>query len=124
LSDFYQTLDIFVLPAVSDEGLPLAILEAMASGLPIVATDVGGTREAVRDGVDGFVVPPNAPDALSAALSTLVDDPTSRIEMGRRALARARSKFSPPHQINAVAASYQALIDRGWQSTATNGRVA
>jgi glycosyltransferase involved in cell wall biosynthesis len=112
VSAFYRLLDVFALPAVSDEGLPLAVLEAMASGLPIVATDVGGTREAVRDGVDGFVVPPGVPEALAVALSTLAEQPNRAQEMGQSALTRVRSTFSPRSQVNAVAKSYSSLVRR------------
>src|SRR5262249_47274612 len=56
--------DIFVL-ASCHEGYPLAVMEAMASGLPVVATNVGGVPEAVRDGIEGLIVPPHRPDALA-----------------------------------------------------------
>jgi glycosyltransferase involved in cell wall biosynthesis len=76
------------------EGLPNVVLEAMACGLPVVATDVGGTREAVRDGVEGFVVPPRAPRAAAAALRQLWRDDALRERMGRAGRERVETDFT------------------------------
>ena len=72
-----QAADVFLLASLS-EGLSTATLEAMAVGLPVVVTDVGGMREAVTDGVEGRVVPPRDPAALAAALLELAADATAR----------------------------------------------
>ncbi len=81
--DFLSRGDIFVLPSRS-EGFPLAIVEAMLAGLPVVASGVGGVPEAVRDGETGLLVPKEDPERLSAALQRLIDDPELRVSMGRR----------------------------------------
>ncbi len=76
-------LDIFVLSSVT-EGYSISLLEACAAALPIVATDVGGNREIVRDGTNGFLVPARSPEEFSDAVLRLVRDSGLRAEMGRR----------------------------------------
>lgn len=85
--------DVFVLPSAA-EAFPLALLQAMASGLPVIASRVGGIPELVRDGVDGLLVPADDPAALAGALRTLAGDGRARAEMGRRARERVVAKFS------------------------------
>ena len=80
--------DVFAL-ASHHEGLPIALLEAMAGGVPIVATAVGGVPEAVRDGREGLLVAPRRPPALADALVALLDDPARRAALGAAARARA-----------------------------------
>jgi glycosyltransferase involved in cell wall biosynthesis len=80
--------DIFVL-ASTHEGLPIALLEAMALGVPPVATDVGGVAEVVVDGRDGVLVPPSRPDLLAAAIVDLAADAERRTALARRAAERA-----------------------------------
>lgn len=72
------------------EGLPIALIEAMATGCPAVVTRVGGTPEVVADGVQGFLVPPRDPAALAAGLTRLLGDPTLRAGMGAAAADRAQ----------------------------------
>jgi glycosyltransferase involved in cell wall biosynthesis len=81
--------DLFVMPSLS-EGMPIALLEAMAAGLPIVATRVGGIPEVLSDGIDATLVPASDPAALAAALAALVDEPKERARLGAAAAARAR----------------------------------
>lgn len=88
LAGLLKASDAFVLPS-RWEGLPIVILEAMAAGLPVVATDVGGVAEAVEDGVTGIVVPAEDPDALALALERLAQSPQQRAEMGHNARQRA-----------------------------------
>ncbi len=90
LLDLYRRADIFVLPTQGD-CFPQAIAEALAAGLPVVATDVGGIREMVTPGVNGYLVQPGAADELAGALRRLVEDPALRERMGQESLARARS---------------------------------
>jgi len=85
--------DIFVLPS-HYEGLPLAILEAMAAGLPCVVSDADGTREAVIDGQQGRVLPPGDISAWLAGISPLIVDGSLRARYGAAALARYREQFS------------------------------
>lgn len=84
--------DMLVLPSES-EGLPLCILEAMASSVPVVASSVGGVSEAVVDGVTGILVPPGNPQALSRAIDALAGDREKRHRMGLAGRARAEEVF-------------------------------
>jgi glycosyltransferase involved in cell wall biosynthesis len=87
--------DVFVLSSRS-EGFPVSILEAMAAGLPAVATDVGGVAEAVEDGETGFLVPPADSEALARALERLVSDADLRRRLGAAGRARALRLFDVP----------------------------
>jgi glycosyltransferase involved in cell wall biosynthesis len=100
-------LDVFCL-ASRAEGLPLALLEAMAAGLPCVATDVGDVRSAVGDGA--VVVPPEDTMALAAALEQLVVDPGRRRRLGRRARERAEQRFDVRHTVATVTDLYRRLV--------------
>ena len=104
--DRLPEFDIFAL-ASRWEGLSLALLEARASGLAAVATDVGGTRQVIRDGVDGLVVPSDDVPAFADALRRLVDDPSLRDGMGRAAHARTLEHFSVERMVDETAALYR-----------------
>jgi glycosyltransferase involved in cell wall biosynthesis len=88
-----QQADIFVLPSLTDT-FPIVNLEAMASGLPIVASAVGGVRDEVADGETGFLVPPNDPKDLAEKLSALIADAKLRRRMGQAGRRRAEQLFS------------------------------
>jgi glycosyltransferase involved in cell wall biosynthesis len=82
LPGYYLNADIFVLPSLA-EGMPNVVLEAMGSGLPIVATTVPGSEELVKHGENGFVLPPRDSQALARSLITLINQRTLRETMGR-----------------------------------------
>ncbi|RMF73692.1 MAG: glycosyltransferase, partial [Alphaproteobacteria bacterium] len=105
-AELLRAFDIFVLPS-RFEGLSNALLEAMATGLPIVATAVGGTPELVTAGVSAELVPPADEMALKDALVGLLADPARRTALGRHALERAQGRFS----VDAFVASYAALYE-------------
>jgi glycosyltransferase involved in cell wall biosynthesis len=90
--------DVFVQPSRS-EGLPLAVLEAMAQRIPIVATDVGGVGEAVRDGETGVLVRPGDPPGLAAAVGRILDSPDRGAALAAAANARVRQEFSVDHML-------------------------
>ena len=85
---------VVCLPSHGGEGVPRSLLEAAASGKPIVTTDVSGCRDAVRDGANGFLVPPRQAAPLADAIERLVRDAELRRVMGERGRARALNEFS------------------------------
>ncbi len=101
--------DVFVLPSLY-EGLPNAVLEAMACGRPVVATAVDGTPEVVDNGVTGLLVPPRDPARLSEALLKLAGDARLRSRMGREARRRAVGRHGVDRQVNAFHALYRELL--------------
>jgi glycosyltransferase involved in cell wall biosynthesis len=92
------------------EGLPKALLEAMAAGRPIVATDVPGCREAVRDRDNGLLVPSRDAGALARALETLIGDPELRRQLGDRGRRRAETEFASDVVNQATLGLYQEML--------------
>jgi glycosyltransferase involved in cell wall biosynthesis len=101
--------DISVLTSV-DEGIPRAMLEAMAMRVPTVATNVVGTKETVVDGVTGFLVPLNDVDALTDRLIRLIDDPALRERMGEAGRSRVEADFDEEKIVDALAGIYRELL--------------
>jgi glycosyltransferase involved in cell wall biosynthesis len=102
-------LDLFVLSSLW-EGLPIALLEAMAAGLPVVATAVGGVPEGVDDGTTGLLVPPRDPDALADAMMRLLHTRDLRHRMGRAGQERVRKHFSVERMVKDIDRLYQQLL--------------
>jgi glycosyltransferase involved in cell wall biosynthesis len=102
-------LDVFVLPSLW-EGLPIALLEAMAAGLPVVATAVGGTPEVVVEGETGFLVPPRDPEALAEAILRLLREPDLRRRMGEAGRKRVAEHFSVEQMVQKTEALYEHLL--------------
>jgi glycosyltransferase involved in cell wall biosynthesis len=92
-----------------EEGLPNALLEAMAAGTPVVATAVGGVCDLVEDGVTGFLVSKRAPSALAAAILRALDGEESGSAVAQRARERAARDYAPERLRSEVLALYQAL---------------
>ena len=86
--------DVFVMPSLEREGLPRAVIEAMAQGIPAFVTDVGGMPEIVVNGECGLVVPPNDPEALSQAIISLAKDTSLCRRFSDNASMRIRDHFN------------------------------
>ena len=106
----WRNADIFVLPARSREGMPRALLEAAACARPLIVTDVPGPRHFVRNGVEGFVVPPENADALATALERLARDPELRRRMGEAARLRLLQGYTEAHVKQALRAAYTSML--------------
>jgi glycosyltransferase involved in cell wall biosynthesis len=105
--DLLAAADIYVMPSLS-EGLPLALLEAMFAGKPIVASEVGGIPEVITSGQDGLLVPAGDAGAIAVALRDLLRDGGRRDQLGRAAHARAESAFG----VGSMTERYEALYAR------------
>ena len=102
---------LYVLPSYI-EGMPMSVLEAMAAGLPVVATPVGGVPELVRSGLDGYIVPAGDTASLAGALARLLGDGEQRRRMGERGCQRVAAHFTPAKILLQVEALYR---DLGWR---------
>ncbi len=107
--DWLVHFDLFVLPS-EWEGISLALLEAMASGLPVIASNTGGTPEIVQDGVTGLLVPPRDPKSLAEAMQRLLEDPLLRNRIGLAGRARVMESFSIQKTVSRINQLYQGLL--------------
>jgi glycosyltransferase involved in cell wall biosynthesis len=115
LRRIYADLDVVVLSSIN-EGSPVALIEAMASGRPVVATRVGGVADVVSDGVTGLLVSPGDEAALSEAVLNLLADEARRAAMGRAGRASVYPAHSVPRLLNDVDALYtEALVSAGYR---------
>ena len=105
----YQAADVYLHASLADSG-PLAVLEAMASGAVVIATDVGGIGEQVQDGVTGALVPAGQPSRMAEAADALLRDEPRRRAMADAAVARVRAQFSIDGQVEAYLACYQEML--------------
>jgi glycosyltransferase involved in cell wall biosynthesis len=105
----FAAADVVVLPSLS-EGLPTVALEAMALARPVVATCVGGTPEAVQDGVTGLLVEPCDPAALAGAIKRLADDPQLARALGEAGAARVEERFTAAVMVDSYAALFADLV--------------
>lgn len=103
--------DVFVLPSYR-EGMPVALLEAMATGLPCVATDIRGSREAIDDGVTGLIVPPRDAAVLARAVDRLLRDPSLRNRLGSAARHRVVNRYTVGASKEPQLALYRRLLSR------------
>jgi glycosyltransferase involved in cell wall biosynthesis len=111
IPDVLQAMDVFALPSLR-EGLPKAILEAMAAGLPVVATAVGGIPEVVEYDVTGFLVPPRDIDALTLNICRLLENSALRVAMGQRGRARVQQHFTARRAADQTQELYLSLLAR------------
>jgi glycosyltransferase involved in cell wall biosynthesis len=107
---FYRGMDVMVLPTWR-EGFPNAVLEAQASGIPVVTTEFTGARDAVVAEVTGLLIPPGYPEAIVEAVVKLLRDPMRRFQMGRAARAWVTEHYSEERVLGLTAEYYRSLLD-------------
>jgi glycosyltransferase involved in cell wall biosynthesis len=111
-SPWYAAMDAFVLPSLT-EGTPMALLEAMAHGLPAIASAVGGVPAVIGDRVNGLLVPAGDAGALQAAMLALMNDAALRHSLGENAVRSVEAKYGVPEWVGRIKRLYaQSLADR------------
>jgi glycosyltransferase involved in cell wall biosynthesis len=111
VADLLRGCTLFVLPSLA-EGLPVSVIEAMAAGRPVVATDIGGTNEIVVHGETGLLVPPADPLALAGAIARLLADPQLQREMGAAGQRRVERLFSAGAMVDRIEELYEEVLDQ------------
>ncbi|MGD0781387.1 MAG: glycosyltransferase family 4 protein [Candidatus Aminicenantales bacterium] len=107
IKDVLQNAQAFILPS-RGEGLSNALLEALAMEMPVVASRVSGTTDVITDGVDGWLIPPDSPEALAEAMESVLQDPARAAARGRKGRIRVKQEFS----LDKVADRYSELYTR------------
>jgi len=110
IPELLATMDLFILPSLW-EGMPNVILEAMAAGVPVLATEVGGTTEIIVDPAYGQLIPPKDPDALATAAIALLVDDKRRQQMARAGQQLVKEEFSIQRTASATLSLYEKLLD-------------
>ena len=113
MPSFYRQIDLFALPSRGIEGLPIALLEAMACARPVIASDIGGVSELVRDGEEGLLVPAGDAIALADAIGRLASNGTLRMRFAESGHRRVMSAFTIKHMADAVVAIYRQVTSLG-----------
>lgn len=111
MADIYSDVDIIGLTSLN-EGTPVALIEALASGRPVVATDVGGVADVVEDGVNGYLVASGDAQAFALRLAGLIKDSGKRPEFGLRGRQKVREIFSKERLVRDVAKLYEDAVSR------------
>jgi len=118
LTELLRRADVFCLPSLTtkdgnQEGIPNALKEAMATGLPVVSTKHGGIPELVEDGMEGLLVPEKNAKRLACALQTLIENPALREELGKRGRAKVEQRFDASKQVKRLESIYSRLLRKG-----------
>lgn len=106
-------LDLFVLPSLFGEGMPMVVLEAMAAGVPIIGTNVEGVPEVVRDGLEGLIVPPGDAYALAAAVERFIGGEVDWAALRESAHRRQAERFSDEAMASGVGEVYRTVLEAG-----------
>jgi glycosyltransferase involved in cell wall biosynthesis len=102
----YAAMDLFVLPSAQPEPFGGVVMEAMAMGVPVIATNIGGSIDQVADGVTGFLVPPSNPEALAEKIEQLMRDPHLRLQFGQAGPRRIAQEFSLEKMVSRIESIY------------------
>jgi glycosyltransferase involved in cell wall biosynthesis len=121
----YASMDIFVLPSAYPEPFGGVVMEAMSMGLPVIATNLGGSLDQIAEGVTGFLVPPADPPALAARIELLAKDPELRRRMGAAGRERISEKFSLHEMVKKIDNIYENLLSKeSWREGISKKRSA
>jgi glycosyltransferase involved in cell wall biosynthesis len=109
VSGWYRAFDAMILPS-ANEGTPVVVIEALAAGCPGVATSVGGVPDVVREGIDGFLVPPRDTEALAERLARLAQDPELRARMGAAGRESVPPRYAVERLVGDIDELYRSLL--------------
>lgn len=107
-----KKLDFFVLPSTGGEGLPIAILEGMAAGLPIITTEIAGSKEVIRDGLDGYLCQPESVESLTVCFEKMMSSTDNWKVLRKNAYRRQKDHFSDHSMTAGVARVYQSILNK------------
>jgi glycosyltransferase involved in cell wall biosynthesis len=111
MRDWYAAMDLVILPSYH-EGLPYSLLEASAMEIPVIGSRIPGILDAIEDGINGILIPPDDPTALAAAIRRLHADPQLRRTMGRAGRERVLRRYDPSQVIQAWLDEYAQVLGR------------
>jgi glycosyltransferase involved in cell wall biosynthesis len=111
IPEILSILDVFVLPSLN-EGLPMALLEAQAARIPVVATRVGAIPDVLEDRITGILIPPKKPQAIAEAIIMILSDRKTTLEMAGKGFERVRDNFSSEKMANKYLCLYRELLSR------------
>lgn len=111
IPEWLGALDLFVLPSYGDEGVPQAIIQAMACGLPVISTPIGSISEAVISNITGVLVAPRDSIALAEAMENLINQPELRSRFGEAGRAHSKEKFALEHMLDRMEFVFSKLVD-------------
>jgi glycosyltransferase involved in cell wall biosynthesis len=109
IASVYQQIDVLIVPSVWPENSPVTITEAMASGLPVIASDIGGIGELVEDGVTGFLIPVKDSQAMAERVRRFIERPALKEEMGRKGLEKIR-QYHSRNQVERLIGMYREVL--------------
>ncbi|MBK5103891.1 MAG: glycosyltransferase, partial [Burkholderiales bacterium] len=109
VTPWLQALDVFALPSYANEGVPQALMQAMAAGVPVISTPVGSIDELVRREDTGLMVPPQDIDALRAAIERLLGDPALGARLAVAASAWVRERYSRERMLDSMEAVFRSV---------------
>lgn len=112
VTEFLSAIDVFLVPSIDSEGLPTTILEAMSAARLVVATDVGGAKEAIVPGVNGMIIKPGDPGAIATAITRLHEDRDAAGRMAEAGREHVRTKFAMKQMLDIVEQTYCTMLTR------------
>lgn len=110
LSKLFALADVYLMPTTRQEGLPLTILEAMANGLPVIASDIGGISQVIEDGGDGLLVKPGDVSELISAIRILKDNEDMRIQLSNAARKTIEDRYSKERMVDETLAVFSSVM--------------